>query len=211
LEVIGIAGDVRANGLQKDVEQVVYMPYWHRGRAATPLVIRTVMPPSAIAGGVRAVLHQLDPELPVPQFKTMQDIVSASVAERKFQLTLVLAFAGIALVLACLGIFGVVSYTVAQRRGEMGIRLALGATAGDLRTMVVRQGLAPVLIGLGFGIAGALAMGRVLQGLLFGVKATDPWTLAGVSAILIAVAAAACYIPAMRVSRADPLTALRYE
>jgi predicted permease len=211
LEVIGIAGDVRANGLQKDVEQVVYMPYWHRGRAATPLVIRTVMPPTAIAGGVRAVLHQLDPELPVPQFKTMQDIVSASVAERKFQLTLVLAFAGIALVLACLGIFGVVSYTVAQRRGEMGIRLALGATAGDLRTMVVRQGLAPVLIGLGFGIAGALAMGRVLQGLLFGVKATDPWTLAGVSAILIAVAAAACYIPAMRVSRADPLTALRYE
>jgi putative ABC transport system permease protein len=211
LEVIGIAGDVRANGLQKDVEQVVYMPYWRRGRAATPLVIRTVMPPSAIAGGVRAVLHQLDPELPVPQFKTMQDIVSASVAERKFQLTLVLAFAGIALVLACLGIFGVVSYTVAQRRGEMGIRLALGATAGDLRTMVVRQGLAPVLIGLGFGIAGALAMGRVLQGLLFGVKATDPWTLAGVSAILIAVAAAACYIPAMRVSRADPLTALRYE
>ncbi len=211
MEVIGIAGDVLGNGLQKAPEQVVYIPYWYRGRAATPLVIRTAMPPSAIAGGVRAVLHQLDPELPVPQFKTMQDIVSASVAERKFQLTLVLAFAGIALVLACLGIFGVVSYTVAQRRGEMGIRLALGATAANLRTMVVRQGLVPVLIGLAFGIVGALAMGRVIEGLLFGVKATDPWTLAGVSAILIGVAAAACYIPAMRVSRADPLTALRYE
>jgi ABC-type antimicrobial peptide transport system permease subunit len=93
----------------------------------------------------------------------------------------------------------------------MGIRLALGATAGDLRTMVVRQGLAPVVVGLACGIAGALAMGRVLEGLLFGVSATDPWTLAGVSAVLIAVAAAACYIPAMRVSRADPLSALRYE
>ena len=143
--------------------------------------------------------------------KTMQDIVSASVAERKFQLTLVLVFAGIALVLACLGIFGVVSYTVAQRRGEMGIRLALGATAGNLRSLVVRQGLAPVLIGLLFGIAGALALGRVMEGLLFGVNASDPWTLAGVSCLLIGVAAAACYIPAARVSRADPLSALRYE
>jgi ABC-type antimicrobial peptide transport system permease subunit len=141
----------------------------------------------------------------------MQDIVSASVSERRFQLTLVLVFAGIALVLACLGIFGVVSYTVAQRRGEMGIRLALGATAGNLRSLVVRQGLAPVVIGLACGIGGALALGRVMQGLLFGVNASDPWTLAGVSFLLIGVAAAACYIPAARVSRADPLSALRYE
>jgi len=211
MEVIGVAGDVRGNGLQKVPQQVIYIPYWYRGNLMMSLVIRTGMDPTAIAGGVRAALHQLDPELPVPQFRTMRDIVSASVAERKFQLSLVLAFAGIALVLACLGIFGVVSYTVAQRRGEMGIRLALGATAGDLRTMVVRQGLAPVVVGLACGIAGALAMGRVLEGLLFGVSATDPWTLAGVSAVLIAVAAAACYIPAMRVSRADPLSALRYE
>ena len=156
-------------------------------------------------------MHQLDAELPVPQFRTMQDIVSASVAERKFQLSLVLAFAGIALVLACLGIFGVVSYTVAQRRGEMGIRMALGATAGDLRSMVVRQGLAPVVVGLLCGIGGALALGRMMEGLLFGVRATDPWTLSAVSLLLIGVAAAACYIPALKVSRADPLTALRYE
>jgi hypothetical protein len=211
LEVIGVAGDVRGNGLQKVPQQVVYLPYWYRGRSTTSLVVRTGMNPSAIAGAVRAELHKLDPELPVPQFRTMQDIVSASVAERKFQLSLVLAFAGIAVVLACLGIFGVVSYTVAQRRGEMGIRLALGATAGNLRTMVVRQGLAPVVVGLACGIAGALAMARVLEGLLFGVKATDPWTLGGVAAVLIGVAAAACYVPAMRVSRADPLSALRYE
>jgi predicted permease len=211
MEVIGVAGDVRGNGLQKAPEQVVYTPYWYRGRSATSLVVRTGMDPTAIAGAVRAELHRLDPELPVAQFRTMQEIVSASVSEKKFQLSLVLVFAGIALVLACLGIFGVVSYTVAQRRGEMGIRLALGATAGNLRTMVVRQGLGPVVVGLAVGIGGALAMGRVMEGLLFGVKATDPWTLAGVSCLLIGVAAAACYIPAMRVSRADPLRALRYE
>ena len=211
LEVIGVAGDVRASGLQKAPQQVVYLPYWYRGRSAVSLVVRTGMKPTAIAGAVRVSLHKLDPELPVPQFKTMGDIVSASVAERKFQLSLVLAFAGIGLALACLGIFGVVSYTVAQRRGEMGIRLALGATAGDLRSMVVRQGLAPVIVGLICGIGGALALGRVMEGLLFGVRATDPWTLSAVSMLLIGVAAVACYIPAMKVSRADPLTALRYE
>jgi predicted permease len=211
LEVIGVVGDVRGNGLEKAPQQVVYLPYWYRGRNANSMVVRTGMDPKAIAGAVRAELRKLDPELPVPQFKTLADIVSASVSERKFQLSLVLVFAGIALVLACLGIFGVVSYTVAQRRGEMGIRLALGATAVNLRTMVVRQGLAPVVIGLACGIGGALALGRVLEGLLFGVKAYDPWTLIGVSSLLIGVAAAACYIPAMRASRADPLSALRYE
>jgi putative ABC transport system permease protein len=211
LEVIGVVGDVHGSGLEKAPQQVVYLPYWYRGRSATALIVRTAMDPKSIAGAVRAELHKLDPELPVPQFRTMQDIVSASVAERKFQLSLVLVFAGVALMLACVGIFGVVSYTVAQRRGEMGIRLALGATAGNLRTMVLRQGLAPVLVGLGCGIAGALALGRVMEGLLFGVKATDPWTLAGVAAVLIGVAAAACYIPAMKVSRVDPLSALRWE
>ncbi len=211
LEVIGVVGDVRGNGLEKAPQQVVYLPYWYRGRNANSLVVRTAMDPKAIAGAVRAELRKLDPELPVPQFKTLADIVSASVSERKFQLSLVLVFAGIALVLACLGIFGVVSYTVAQRRGEMGIRLALGATAVNLRAMVVRQGLAPVVIGLACGIGGALALGRVMEGLLFGVKAYDPWTLIGVSSLLIGVAAAACYIPAMRASRADPLSALRYE
>lgn len=211
MEVIGVAGDVRGNGLQKVPQQVVYIPYWYRGRNATTVVVRTGMDPKAIAGAVRAELRKLDPELPVPQFRTMGDIVSASVAERRFQLTLVLVFAGIALVLACLGIFGVVSYTVAQRRGEMGIRLALGATGGNLQSMVVRQGLMPVVIGLGCGIIAAVALGRVMEGLLFGVRGYDPGTLVGVSVLLVGVAAGACYIPALRVSRADPLDALRYE
>jgi putative ABC transport system permease protein len=126
-------------------------------------------------------------------------------------LTLVLIFAGVALALASLGIFGVVSYTTAQRRGEMGVRMALGASMHNVCGLVVRQGLAPVLAGLAVGIAGALATGRALAGLLFGVSASDPLTLSAVAGLLLAVAAAACYIPAFRAGRADPLSALRYE
>jgi putative ABC transport system permease protein len=211
LEIVGIAGDVRADRLQKSAQLVVYLPYWMQMRSAASLIVRTGMDPRSIASAVRAELRKLDPELPVPRFRTMQEIVDASVAERRFQLALVLSFAGIALALASLGIFGVVSYSVAQRRGEMGIRLALGATSGDLRMMVLRQGLAPVAIGLAAGLAGALALGRALEGLLYGVKPADSMTLAAVAALLLAVGAAACWLPALRASRADPLTALRWE
>jgi predicted permease len=211
MEIIGVAGDVRGNGLQKAPEQVLYVPYWYRGRNASSLVIRTRMDPKGIAGAVRAELHKLDPELPVAQYRTMQDIVSASVSEKRFQLTLVLVFAGIALILACLGIFGVVSYSVAQRKGEMGIRLALGATSANLKMLVVTQGLTPVIAGLLCGLGAALALGRTMESLLFDVKSYDPFTLIAVSLLLTGVAAAACYIPALRVSRADPLSALRYE
>ena len=141
----------------------------------------------------------------------MREIVSASVAQRRFQLTLVMLFAGIGLVLACLGIYGVVSYSVEQRRGEMGIRMALGATASNLQTMVLRQGLMPVVIGLAAGIAAALALGRILRGLLFGVSLADPLTLGGVAMVLLAVSALACYLPAIRATRTDPLIALRCE
>jgi len=175
------------------------------------LIVRTSMDPSAVAGAVRAEIRRLDPEMPVPQFRSMDEIVSASVAQRRFQLTLVLLFAAIALGLASLGIYGVVSYSVAQRRGELGIRMALGATGPDLRALVLRQGLAPVVIGLAAGLAGALALGRVLSGLLFGISSTDPLTVAVVAAVLLAVGAAACYLPALRATRSDPLVALRYE
>lgn len=189
----------------------VYLPYWQRNQSSYSLAIRTAMAPEQMAGAIRAELRKLDPEMPVPAFRTMREIVSASVAQRQFQLTLVLLFAGIALVLASLGIYGVVSYSVEQRREEMGIRMALGATASGLRAMVLRQGLMPVAVGLAVGIAGVVAIGRVLQGLLFGVSATDPLTISIVAAVLLVVSAAACYIPAMRVTRADPLVALRYE
>jgi predicted permease len=211
LEVIGVVRDVHAGSLQKQPNPTVYIPYWQRERSLMSLILRTSMDPASIAGAVRAEIRRLDPEMPVPQFQSMDEIVSASVAQRRFQLTLVLLFAAIALGLASLGIYGVVSYTVAQRRNEMGIRMALGATGSDLRTLVLRQGLAPVVIGLAAGLVCAIAAGRVLSGLLFGVSATDPLTMLVVAAVLLMVGAAACYVPSLRATRSDPLAALRYE
>jgi predicted permease len=211
IEVIGVVADIRSSGLQKAPPMTAYLPYWQRDQRDMSLVVRTAMDPAAVAGAVRSAIRQLDSELPVPQFRTMREIVAASVAQRRFQLNMVMAFAAIGLVLASLGIYGVVSYSVEQRRGEMGIRMALGASAGSLRTLVLRQGLAPVAIGLVAGIAASLALGQVLRGLLFGIRLTDPLTLAGVAAVLLAVASLACYVPALRVTRADPLNALRYE
>ena len=211
LQVVGVVGDVRGNGLQKAPGLTVYIPYWQRDRPQMALVIRTAMDPGAISSPVRAEIRKLDREMPLPQFRTMQQLVSQSVAQRRFQLSLVLLFAAVALLLASIGIYGVVSYSVTQRRNEMGIRMALGATGSDIRRLVVGQGLVPVLAGLAAGLLGALALGRIVSGLLFGVAATDPTTLACVTAVLLGVAAAACYIPALRATRLDPLIALRYE
>ncbi|MBZ5603114.1 MAG: ABC transporter permease [Acidobacteriia bacterium] len=210
-EVSGVVANVRSNGLQKGSTLTVYLPYWVRDQRDMSLAVRTVVDPAAVNSAVRAAIRQLDSELPVPQFRTMREIVSASVAQRRFQLDMVMAFAAIGLILASLGIYGVVSYSVEQRRGEMGIRMALGATASNLRTLVVRQGLAPVGIGLAAGLAVSIAAGRILSGMLFEVRLTDPVTLGGVALVLVAVAALACYVPAQRVTRADPLHALRYE
>lgn len=211
VEVIGVVADIRSDSLQKGPSMVCYLPYWQRDDRDMSLAVRTAIDPAAVAGAVRAEIRKLDSQLPVPQFRTMREIVSASVAQRRFQLDMVLAFAAIGLILASLGIYGVVSYSVEQRRGEMGIRMALGATGSNLRGMVIRQGLAPVLIGLMAGIAAALAAGKVLSGLLFEVSILDPLTVSAVSIALLGSAALACYVPAVRATRADPLNALRYE
>ena len=211
LQVIGIAGDVRGNGLQKAPGLTVYIPYWMRDRPQMALVIRTSMDASAIGSAVRAEIRKLDRELPVPQFRTMQQIVSQAVAQRRFQLVLALLFAGAALLLAGIGIYGVVSYSVTQRRNEMGIRMALGATEKNIRRMVVWQGLMPVFSGLAAGLLGAFAFGRIISSLLFGVAPSDPVTFTSISAVLLAVSAAACYIPALRATRVGPLVALRYD
>jgi putative ABC transport system permease protein len=211
LEVIGIAGDVRGVSLQKNPNPTVYLPYWQRDRATMSLIVRTEMNPAAIASPVRDEIHRLDPEMPAAEFRTLDQVVADSVAMRRFQLALILLFGGLALCLAALGIYGVVSHTVAQRRNEMGIRMALGATGNDLKALVIRQGLAPVVFGLVVGFAGTVASGRLLNSLLFGVAATDSVTLGAVAVLILSVAVAACYIPAARATRTDPLTALRCE
>jgi putative ABC transport system permease protein len=157
------------------------------------------------------VIRQVDPEVPVPASRTMEEIVSASVSDRRFQLRLVLLFAAAAVLLASLGIYGVVSTSVAQRTGELGIRMALGAQPARIRALVLGQSLRPVLLGLAVGLAVAAASGRLVSGLLFDVSSLDPATFAGVGATLTAVALTASYVPARRATRVDPVVALRDE
>jgi putative ABC transport system permease protein len=211
LEIVGIAGDIRADQVQTPPNPTVYVPYWVRDRRDVALMVRTRMDPSSIAGALRGEIRSMDPQLPVPQFRAMQEIVTKALGERRFQLELVLLFALVGLVLASLGIYGVVSYSVAQRQGEMGIRMALGATGPALRRMILFESLRPVAIGLLVGVAATLGLSRMLQGLLFGMGVADPMTEGGVVLVVLAVAAAASYIPASRMTSANPVTWLRYE
>jgi predicted permease len=212
IEVAGVVGDVKGAGLDKAPAMTVYLPYWQRRSWGGPsLAVKTDVDPLALSSTIRSAIRHVDPELPVPQFQTMEQIVDESVAQRRFQMNLILLFAVAALVLASLGIYGVVSYSVALRTNEMGIRIALGAHSTDVLMMIVRDGMAPVAAGLCCGLGASLAAGRLLSGLLYGVAAVDPVTILGVVLTLTTVAALASLVPARRATRVDPVTALRYE
>lgn len=210
-DVVGVTADVRSTSLDKDPVLIIYVPYWQRPRLSAALLVRTAMDPRGIAAGLRAAIRQVDADVPVPEMQTLQEVMSDSVAQRRFQTMLVMLFAAAALALAGFGIYGVVSYSVARRRTEMGIRMALGAGAAGLQRMVLWQGIRPVVAGLAVGIAGALAAGRILSSLLFRVSARDPWTIGGVAIVLLVVSAAAALAPARRATRVDPMKALRFE
>jgi putative ABC transport system permease protein len=152
-----------------------------------------------------------DPQLPIPVIRSMKEIVDLSVAQRRFQLTIMTAFAGSALLVASLGIYGVVSYSVARRRNELGVRLALGAQRCRLVGLVIRQGMTPVVAGLIAGVPAALLVGRAIRGLLFEVQPSDPVTIAGVAIVLLGVGVLACLIPARRAAATDPVAALRFQ
>jgi ABC-type antimicrobial peptide transport system permease subunit len=188
----------------------VYVNALQRPRATATLIVRTGGDPDAITAAARGILHDIAPDVP-PRFRTLSRIVSATQGGRNFDLTLVGVFAIAALLLAVAGIYGVTAYGVAQRTREIGVRIALGARTTDVLGMILGQGLRTMLAGVGLGIAGALALTRAIQSLLFGVTATDPPTFAGVTLLLAAVAALACYIPARRATRVDPMIALREE
>jgi putative ABC transport system permease protein len=164
----------------------------------------------SVTSAARHILHEMNPEVP-PKFNTFEQVYSASLGPRRFNLILIGFFAAIALVLATAGVFGVMAYSVSRRTREIGVRVALGATSRDVVAMILSQGLRTVLVGIVVGIAGSLALTRALQSLLFMVSATDPLTFAGVILLLICVAVLACYIPARRASKVDPMVALRYE
>ena len=190
---------------------IIYVPIWQRPRSSASLLVRTAMDPRGIAAGLRAAIHQVDADVPVPEMQTLQEVMLDSVTQRRFQMTLVLLFAAAALALAGFGIYGVVSYSVARRRTEMGIRMALGAGTGGLQRMVLWQGIRPVVAGLAAGIAGALAAGRILSSLLFQVSARDPLTIGGVALVMLAVSVVAALAPARRATRVDPMRVLRFE
>jgi putative ABC transport system permease protein len=207
-EVIGVAGDIRVAANLAPLP-MVYRPYWAWPPRRMMVAVRTLGPPQAVAAGFHAALHRIDPDLPVPALRTMDDILAGSLEQERFQLTLAAVFAGAALLLTALGLSGVVAYSVTRRRKELGIRLALGATPAAVQRLVFRQSMRPVWIGLAAGTVIALAIGHVLGSLLFETRAGDPRMLGGTIAALAAVAALACYLPGRRATEVDPMTVLR--
>jgi predicted permease len=213
-EVIGVAGDIRTVRLEDRPLLMVYVPHWFNEisvPASGSIIIRTSLDPAGSAASIRSLIHRVDSEVPIVALRPMAQIISESVAPRRFQMLLVLTFALSSLFLASLGIFGVIAYSVEQRRHELGIRLALGAQLQDLRRMVLRQGMSPVLFGVAAGIVGATLAGRLISSLLFGVSSYDPLTIASVALVVLSVSLAASYLPARRATRLDPMAALRYE
>jgi predicted permease len=208
--LVGIVTDVRAT-LPLAAPATAYYPYWQRVPGEATFVIRTADDPNGAIGLAREAVRGEDSQLPLQDVRTMEQVVDVSLAPRRFQATLMIAFAACALLVASLGIYGVVSYAVTRRRNEMGIRMALGASRSGLLSLVVRQSMTPVIVGLAGGIAGVLLVGQAIRGLLFGIQPTDPLTITGVVALLLVVGAGACVVPASRAARADPVSALRTE
>ena len=208
-EIIGIVGDIRHRALEAQPAAAMYLPTYETGW--TNVVIRTQGDPASLAAAVRKEVQTIDPDQPVADVKTMEQWVDTSVAAPRYRTALLGLFAVLALVLAATGIYGVMSYSVAQRTHEIGVRMALGARQLDVLKLVVRQGMSRVVIGVGLGLVGAIALTRVMTTLLFNVSAKDPVTFAAVAVLLSVVALVACYIPARRATKVDPLVALRYE
>jgi putative ABC transport system permease protein len=212
MEVVGVARDVRQFGLDAEPKPQMYLSYAQADFfAPRHLVVRTEGEPLNLAGTVRQTVWGIDRDQPVAQVRPMEDVLSDSIARQRFSMLLLGIFAGVALILAAVGIYGVMSYTVAQRTHEIGIRLALGAQKRDVLRLAVGQGLRLVLVGVAIGLVAAVALTRLMSSLLFGVSATDPLTLAAISALLVAVAALASYVPARRATKVDPMIALRYQ
>jgi len=210
-EIIGIVGDNKHMGLDSEIEPMAYWPHSELAYPFMTLVIRTRGDAAGIASAARQVIQTLDSEQPVADVRTVESLLADSVARARFSTLLLTVFAVVALILAAVGIYGVMSYAVTQRTHEIGIRMALGAQAGDVLKMVVRNGLVLTACGVGIGLGAALALTRIMVSLLYGVSATDPLTFAAIPVLLASVALLACYVPARRAAKVDPMIALRYE
>jgi putative ABC transport system permease protein len=208
-DIVGVVGNVRAAGLEKDIAPAIYFSYRFDPYAQFTLAVATSGNPAAVQGSVTRKLRSLDSLMPVTDVKTLGNLVSGTIARPRFNATLLTLFAALGLLLASIGIYGVLSYAVAQRTQETGIRMALGARPSDVLKLVVRDGVTVAVIGVIMGVAIALPATRLLAALLYGVEASDPAVFAIVAGTLTLVALAASYLPARRATRVDPMLALR--
>jgi len=211
LGIVGVVGDARHKGLDVDLRPDAYVSYLQSPARYMTLVLRSASDPSGLTAAVGRDIRALDPDVPLYQVKTMREVVSGSISTRRFNMILLSLFAAVAVILAAVGLYGVMAYSVTQRTHEIGVRMALGAQQRDVLRMVVGQGMALALGGVVLGLASALATTRVLASLLFGVTVTDAGTFAVVAFLLTSIALLACYVPARRATKVDPMIALRYE
>jgi putative ABC transport system permease protein len=210
-EIVGVIADEKISGLDDDKSPGMYVPYSQSPSQYVSLIVKGVTNPETMQQAIAQAIQQIDHDQPLSDFKTLAQIKTESVGPNRLRTVLMAVFAGIAMLLAAIGIYGVISYSVEQRTHEMGLRSALGASAGAILRLVIGGGMARIGVGLAIGLAGAVALARTMKSLLFGVSAVDPWTIGGVTFGLMLVAVLACYVPARRATKVDPMVALRYE
>jgi putative ABC transport system permease protein len=209
--VVGVVGDIKSDGFDAPTAPHIYLPVRQSPGYASVVFLRSAGNPEALGESIRHEVQSIDPNIPVFSVRTMDQVIARSMAERRFALQLLGIFAGVALLLAAIGIYGVMAYSFSQRTHEIGIRIALGAQRLDIFRMAVGEGMQLVAIGLVIGLVGAAALTRSVRSMLFDVSPADPITFAGISLTLAGVAFLACYVPAQRATRVDPLVALREE
>jgi putative ABC transport system permease protein len=210
-EIVGVVGDVKQYGLDQATPMQTYEPYTQQTFSSMTLVARASGDPTNLTAAIRNAVLQLDKEQPIANVRTLDQILSTSVAQQRFSTLLLGVFAAVAMSLAAVGIYGVLSYAVTQRTQEIGIRVALGAARRDVLRLVVGQGMRLALIGMAAGLAVAFALTRLMSTLLFGVSPTDPMIFGSIALLIVTVALLACWIPARRATKVDPMVALRSE
>jgi putative ABC transport system permease protein len=211
ISVVGVVGDIKSNGFDMPEQPHVYLPIFQNPGYAMAVYLKTSVKPESLAQALRQQVQAVDPDLPVFGERTMEDVVAASLAQRRFAMQLATAFGVVALLLAGIGIYGVMAYSVNQRTREIGIRLALGANAADIMRWVLKSGMRLTLAGVSVGLLGAFALTRLLKGMLYSIAPTDPISYAVLALLLSGIALLACYIPARRATKVDPMAALRHE
>jgi len=209
--IIGVVADSKYAHMREDAKPTMYVPFRQRSPRMATFVLRTAGDPASLSPTVRRIMNEFDPNLPIFDVMTQQEQVSRRVQQERLLTNLLVLFGGIALLLCCLGIYGMLAYSVSRKTSEIGLRMALGAQRPAVVRMVVRESLIPVAIGIVVGLGAAFPLTRLVQGMLYGITPNDPLTIVAAAAVFIVIAAAAAFLPARRASRIDPLKALRYE